>query len=213
MGNLICRSYFCRGNNGSTLENRRNIINPFEINSEMNFGVFYNAYYLRFVRYAYYYVNDLPTAEDMTHDALLYYWENKHKLPADTDVLGYILQSVKHKCLNHLKHLQVEIEYSRNRTELHDWEIATRIQTLEDSSYSTIFSKDIMDLVMKALDELPEQTRQIFVLNRLDNQPRKDIARQLGVSQQKIDYHINKANAHLLHRLKDYIPLLVLFLN
>ena len=37
------------------LENRRDIINPFEINSEMNFGVFYNAYYQRFVRYAFYY--------------------------------------------------------------------------------------------------------------------------------------------------------------
>ena len=195
------------------LENRRDIINPLEINSEMNFGVFYNTYYQRFVRYAFYYVNDLPTAEDMTHDALLYYWENKQKLPADTDVLGYILQSVKNKCLNYLKHIQVEIEYSKNRTELHDWEIVTRIQTLEDESYSTIFSKDIMKIVMESLSELPEQTRNIFVLNRLENKSRKEIAGLLGVSQQKIDYHINKANSHLLYRLKDYVPLIFLFLN
>ena len=95
------------------LENRRNIVNPFEINSQMNFGVFYNAYYQRFVRYAFYYVNDLQAAEDLTHDALLYYWENKHKLPADADVLGYILESVKNKCLNYLKHIQVEVESYR----------------------------------------------------------------------------------------------------
>ena len=194
------------------LENRRDIINPLEINSEMNFGVFYNAYYQRFVRYAFYYVNDLPTAEDMTHDALLYYWENKQKLPADTDVLGYILQSVKNKCLNYLKHIQVEIEYSKNCTELRDWEIVTRIQTLEDESYSTIFSKDIMKIVMESLSELPEQTRNIFVLNRLDYKSRKEIAQTLGVSQ-KVDYHINKANDHLRLKLKDYIPLILLFLN
>lgn len=195
------------------LENRRNIINPFDINSEMNFGVFYNTYYQRFVRYAFYYVNDLPTAEDMTHDALLYYWENKHRLPIDTDVLGYILQSVKNKCLNYLKHLQVEIEYSKNHTKLYDWEIVTRIQTLEDETYGTIFSKDIMKIVMGALDELSDQTRNIFVLNRLENKSRKEIAGILGVSLQKIDYHINKANNHLLQRLKDYIPLIFLFLN
>ena len=153
------------------LENRRDIINPFEINSEMNFGVFYNAYYQRFVRYAFYYVNDL------------YYWENKHKLPADADVLGYILESVKNKCLNYLKHIQVEVEYSKRRTELHDWEITTRIQTLENESYSTIFSKDIMRIVMESLSELPEQTRHIFVLNRLDYKSRKEIATTLGVSQ------------------------------
>ena len=195
------------------LENRRNIVNPFEINSQMNFGVFYNAYYQRFVRYAFYYVNDLQAAEDLTHDALLYYWENKHKLPADADVLGYILESVKNKCLNYLKHIQVEVEYSKNRTELHDWDIVTRIQALEDESYSTIFSKDIMKIVMESLSELPEQTRHIFVLNRLEYKSRKEIAVTLGVSQQKVDYHINKANDHLRLKLKDYIPLLLLFLS
>ena len=167
------------------LENRRDIINPFDINSEMNFGVFYNAYYQRFVRYAFYYVNDLQAAEDLTHDALLYYWENRQKLPADTDVLGYILQTVKNKCLNYLKHIQVEVEYSKKHTELHEWEIETRIQTLEDESYGTIFSKDIMKIVMESLSELPEQTRRIFVMNRLDDKSRKEIAALLNVSNRK----------------------------
>ena len=215
MGDSICRSYICNVNNicNLLLENRKDIINPFEINSEMNFGIFYNTYYQRFVRYAFYYVNDLQAAEDLTHDALLYYWENKQALPADTDVLGYILQSVKNKCLNYLKHIQVEAEYSKKHTELHDWEITTRIQTLEDESYSAIFSKDIMKIVMESLSELPEQTRHIFVLNRLDYKSRKEIVSILGVSQQKVDYHINKANDHLRLKLKDYIPLMLLFLN
>lgn len=195
------------------MERRKDIINPAEVDSGINFGAFYKTYYQRFVRYAYYYVNDLQAAEDLTHDALLYYWENKRKLPADTDVLGYILQSVKNKCLNHLKHIQVEIDYSKNRTELRDWEIETRIQTLEDETYGAIFSQDIMKIVMQSLSELPEQTRHIFVLNRLDYKSRKEIAATLGVSQQKVDYHINKANDHLRLKLKDYIPLILLFLN
>ncbi|WP_232430213.1 RNA polymerase sigma-70 factor [Parabacteroides sp. HGS0025] len=175
--------------------------------------MFYNTYYERFVRYALYYVNDKPTAEDMTHDALLYYWENRHKLPSDTDILGYILLSVKNKCLNYLKHLKVEIEYSKNCTDLHGWEIITRIQTLEDESYGVIFSKDITKIIMESLSELPEQTQNIFILNRLKNKSRKEISMMLGVSQQKIDYHVNKANDHLLKKLKDYIPFILLLLN
>ncbi len=66
---------------------------------------------------------------------------------------------------------------------------------------------------MESLSELPEQTRNIFVLNRLDYKSRKEIAQALGVSQQKVDYHINKANDHLRLKLKDYIPLILLFLN
>lgn len=195
------------------MENWKDIISPSKINSETNFGHFYNTYYKRFVRYAYYYVNDLPTAEDMTHDALLYFWENKHKLSDQVDVTGYILQSVKNKCLNYLKHLQVKMEYTKQRMELCNWEVETRIMTLEDESYSSIFTHDMMRIVMDSLSELPEQTRHIFVMHRLENKTRKEIATLLGVSQQKIDYHINKANDHLLVRLKDYIPLLLLLLH
>lgn len=184
-----------------------------EICSETNFGIFYNTYYQRFVRYAFYYVNSWPVAENMTHDALLYYWENRLKLSPDIDVLGYILQTVKSKCLNYLKHLQIERDYDKQHTELHEWEITIRIQTLSDDSYSSIFTKDIMAIVKKALDELPVQTRKIFIMNRLENKTRKDIAQLLDVSLQTIDYHINKANNHLLSRLKDYIPLFILFFN
>lgn len=195
------------------MNTHRHIINPLEVNSEMNFATFYNTYYQRFVRYAFYYVNDMQTAEDMTHDALLYYWENKEKLSCDTDVLGYILLSVKNKCLNYLKHLQVEIEYNKNRTDLYEWEVTTRIQTLEDETYGAVFSKDIMKIIMESLTDLPDQTQKIFILNRLEYKSRKEIAVILGVSLQKIDYHINKANDHLRSKLKDYIPLLLLFLN
>ena len=47
----------------------------------------------------------------------------------------------------------------------------------------------------------------------MEYKSRKEIAVTLGVSQQKVDYHINKANDHLRLKLKDYIPLLLLFLN
>lgn len=188
-------------------------ISPFDIDSEMNFGTFYNTYYKRFVRYAFYYVNEKQTAEDMTHDALLYYWEHKEELSPETDVLGYIMISVKNKCLNYLKHLQIEAEYSRKCSDLHDWEINARIMTLEDESYGVVFSKDIMDIITSSLSALPPQTQEIFILNRFKNKSRKEIAALLGVSQQKIDYHINKANDHLISKLKDYIPLLLIFLE
>lgn len=195
------------------MEYKKPIINPFDVSSETDFGTFYNTYYKRFVRYAFYYLNEQQTSEDMTHDALLYYWENKDRLSPETDVLGYIMLSVKNKCLNYLKHLQIETEYSQKCTTLYDWEINARIMTLEDESYSAIFSKDIIDIITASLSALPSQTQEIFILNYYENKSRKEIAALLGVSQQKIDYHIKKASDHLYSNLKDYIPFLVFFLQ
>ncbi|WP_280743751.1 MULTISPECIES: RNA polymerase sigma-70 factor [unclassified Parabacteroides] len=194
------------------MKKRTDIITPFEVNSNTNFASFYNMYYKRFVRYAFYYVSNIQTAEDITHDAILYYWENKDSLSYETDVLGYILLTVKNKCLNFLKHLQVETDYSKKYAELHKWEIEARIMTLEDDNYADIFTKEIIDIITKSLSKLPEQTQYIFIQNRFKYQSRKEIAAAMGVSLQKIDYHINKANNHLYKDLKDYLPVLLLLI-
>jgi len=186
-------------------------ITPSEVNSKQNFGSFYSAYYKRFYRYAYYYVNNVQTAEDITHDAILYYWENRDKLSPETDVLGYILLTVKNKCLNYLKHLQLESEYTVKYLQLYEWEVKARIMTLSDENYTDIFTDDIIGIITKSLNKLPEQTRTIFIENSFNYKPRKEIASQMGVSLQKIDYHIKKANDHLYNDLKDYLPIIALF--
>jgi len=199
-------------NKASNLKKESAIITPPDIDSKKDFGSFYSSYYKRFYRYAYYYVNDVDVALDITHDAILYYWDNKKRLPAETDVLGYMLLTVKNKCLNYLKHLKVEAEYSKKYKELYEWEINARIMTLEEENYSEIFTKEIMDIVKKSLTKLPKQTLDIFRKNRFEYKSRKEIAAEMGVSLQKIDYHINKANDHLYRDLKDYLPLVLLFL-
>lgn len=193
------------------MKNGKEIITPLEVHSEKDFGAFYSSYYKRFYRYAYYYVNDIQTAEDITHDAIMYYWENRSRLSPETDVLGYILLTVRNKCLNYLKHIQVETEYSKRYIELYEWEVKARIMTLEDENYAAIFTKEIMGIVSKSLAGLPAQTRTIFRKHRLEQRPRKEIAAEMGVSLQKVDYHINKATSHLYKDLKDYLPLIILF--
>lgn len=178
----------------------------------MKFEEFYTTYYTRFIKYASYYVNNKETAEDIVQDVLSYYWENQDTLSKDTNVIAYIMLTVKNRCLNYLKHLAVEMEYNKNCTTMYEWEVISRIQTLEDENYALIFSKDIQKIMDKALKKLPDQTREIFILNRWENKSRKEIAFMLGVSQQKIDYHINKAISYLAEELKDYLPLTVLSL-
>ena len=188
-------------------------ISPLDVGSGAGFGAFYNTYYEKFVRYAFYYVNNRQTAEDITHDAILYYWENKQCLPVSTDVLGYILVTVRNKCLNYLKHLQVEYEHAKQFAELYEWEVKVRIATLEEPHYADIFTSEMQSILTASLEKLPKQTQYIFVQNRFKHRPRKEIAAEMKVSIQKIDYHINKATDHLYKDLKDYLPLLVYFFS
>jgi RNA polymerase sigma-70 factor (ECF subfamily) len=54
--------------------------------------------------------------------------------------------------------------------------------------------------VLKALDELSEMTRNIFVLFRLENMQQKEIAALYGIGQSTVEKHVMKAMRHLSTR-------------
>lgn len=52
-----------------------------------------------------------------------------------------------------------------------------------------------------ALLELPERTRHVFVLRRLEGLRYQDVAKRLGLSVSAVEKHMQRAMAHLIRRL------------
>ena len=61
--------------------------------------------------------------------------------------------------------------------------------------------RDAVRSVHAWIAELPERTRRIFILYRLENLDRKDIADRLGLSRSSVDKHIVKAMGLLIDRI------------
>jgi len=64
-------------------------------------------------------------------------------------------------------------------------------------------AREDLSTVMRALLSLPEQTRTIFVLHRLEGRKQRDIAAQLGISVKTVEKHVLRAGRHLLVCLGD----------
>lgn len=60
-----------------------------------SFNQLYKEFQRRFVRFANTYVRDLTTAEDITIEAMMYYWENRQSLSEDSNIPAYILTIIK----------------------------------------------------------------------------------------------------------------------
>ena len=56
--------------------------------------------------------------------------------------------------------------------------------------------------VVGALKDLPERTRTIFILYRLENMDKRSIADALGISVSAIDKHLTRAQTHLVHAVR-----------
>jgi len=57
-----------------------------------------------------------------------------------------------------------------------------------------------LDLIVAALNELPERMRHIFILARLENLSHAEIATRLGVSRRLVQYEVTMATACLTDR-------------
>lgn len=144
-------------------------------------------------------------------ESMMYYWENKDRLSADTNIPAYVLTTIKHKCIDYLRHQQVYQDASDEIARIYAWELSGRIMTLEDFEPYEVFTKEIQEIVDRTLDALPEQTRKIFVMSRNENKSHKEIAELLDITTKGVEFHISKATRTLRLALKDYLPVSLLF--
>lgn len=175
------------------------------------FNQLFITYQSRFIHFANTYVRDWAVAEDITVDSFMYYWENREDLSPDTNIPAYVLTTIKHKCLNYLQHVQVHETVAEHLKKHAKWALETRITTLEDCNPNELFSAEAMQIVNRTLAALPEQSRKIFRMSRMENKSQKEIAELLGITTKGVEFHITKVLRELRKNLKDYFPLLFYF--
>lgn len=88
---------------------------------------------------------------------------------------------------------RAEAKLAEYHTPIHDnFQLA-----IEPDQWLAINAGDMMKLYRQALDDLPEKTREVFVLHRVDELTYKEIGARLGISIATVQYHVAKALAHL----------------
>lgn len=186
---------------------------PINSSNRKSLGALFEQYREPFILFARSYVKDIPTAEDIYMDAFMSYWEKRNELPEETNIPAYILTSIKNKALNFMRNQQTRNTIQEEITEHTQRELAFRISTLEACHPNDLFSSEIKLIVQKTLQELPEQTRKIFLKSRKEAKSNKEIASELGISSKTVEFHLTKALKLFRARLKDYLPFLALIIR
>lgn len=171
-----------------------------------NFNILYTKYYRKAFLFTKSYVHDERIAEDIVSDVLIKLWETlKEKETGHLEAL--LLQTLKHKALDQLKHEYIKTEVLHTLSDIRQKELEIRISTLEACNPDEIFSFEIQQIISRTLSRLPEQTRYIFELSRFENKTNKEIAELQKITVKGVEYHITKVLKLLRENLKDYLPL------
>jgi RNA polymerase sigma-70 factor (ECF subfamily) len=68
---------------------------------------------------------------------------------------------------------------------------------------AALAGRQALKATTRALMELPERTRTVFILRRLENLPYREIATRLGLSVSAVEKHMLRAVQHLMSRAED----------
>ena len=151
--------------------------------SDLVFKSVFESNYKLIRNYLIYKYKDVDRAEDVAQNAFVILWENCSNLKPE-QAKSFLFTTAIRLSLNEIKHDKVvsNFELLSNKSEL--------------NSESPEFLIEETELKMQlelAINQLPEKQREVFLMNRFDNQSYTEIALLLGLSVKAIEKRMHLA--------------------
>ena len=186
-------------------------MNTFSENKKAYFESLYKEFQPRLYAYSRKFINDQETARDLVQDAFVKLWEDIDISTIHTSIAAYLHKAVHNLCLLHFRSQQIHLNFENDAAfKLKEAEL--NFFSTDNGSYTSIFLKDIDDIINRSMEKLPPQSRRIFEMSRIKGMSYSEIAKELRISIRTVENQIYRSLALLRIELKDYlIALLIAF--
>jgi RNA polymerase sigma-70 factor (ECF subfamily) len=156
-----------------------------DVHSEMNrvaFRCYFDQYYDKIRNFCYYKCGDMAQAEDLAQETFIALWEKRETVRIET--LAPLLYTIANNLyLNNRKHQQVELRFQQR---------PQRSADPENPQYLLEVAEFHVRL-QQAISALPEGSREVFLMNRIDRLKYAEIAERLGLSVKAVEKRMHQA--------------------
>lgn len=142
---------------------------------DTNFKVLRNFLIYRF--------KDVERAEDVAQNAFVILWENC-KILKPEQAKSFLFTTAIRLSLNHIKHDKVVLNF----------EIQSRPKSIHQESPEFLLEEsELKNQLEKAINDLPEKQRTVFLMNRFENHSYSEIASLLDLSVKAVEKRMHQA--------------------
>jgi RNA polymerase sigma-70 factor (ECF subfamily) len=158
------------------------------------FEELFNFFQQPIYRFLLYKIKDPMVAEDLLQEVFVNLWKSRANLNENRSIKNYLYTIADNLVLNYIRHRQVVMR--------HELTSEARIFTNTDNPQFIIEEAEWNRAVAKAIESLPELTREIFLMSRIEDLSYQEIADRLSITAKAVEGHIVKA----LRMLRTQLP-------
>lgn len=160
----------------------------------------YEKYYVYLCMIAMHIVRNKDDAEEIVSDVFVRLWNSPDRLKEIRSVKAYLVKAVHNTSLNYIAHnrkfSQTESLNARDLNIL-AWD--------SDYPVGQIYEKELLDIIVKCVEELPDSCREIFLLSRDKNLKYSEISDKLGISVNTVKTQMKIALSGLREKVGKYM--------
>lgn len=160
---------------------------------EVAFQLVFKLYHVQLCHFAGTYVKHLDIADEIVQETFIKVWEVRSILDPHQSLKAFLYRCVHNNCVNYIKKVKVSSRLSEDYIR----EMKYRMQILEQNDSDDLFEKMAEDklesAVQKAIDELPQQCREIFLLCRFKGLSYQQTADKLSISVNTVKTQLSRA--------------------
>jgi RNA polymerase sigma-70 factor (ECF subfamily) len=158
------------------------------------FRKLYDLLYLRLFRFCGYFVKSTELKEEIVSDVFLTIWQNRNHLLKIENPEAYIYTIARNRSLYYLK---------QKKADLLDSTPEVMVEVVFDETPETRMVNNELGLAIeKAINELPERCRMVFLMAKEEGFKYKEIAEILSVSEKTVNAQMVTAMKKLHESLK-----------
>ncbi len=142
----------------------------------------FDSYYDSIRNYAYFKVGDAAIADDIVQEAFIKVWNMRDEIRSET-VKAFLYKIAGNLALNQLKHNQV----------VYNFENSYQQDVYSDHADAQIISDEFNQYLQRVIASIPDNSREVFLMNRMEGLTYEEIAARLDLSVKAIEKRMSEA--------------------
>ena len=150
--------------------------------TEVDFKELYNKYSRSIFNYLFFLSGDDSLAKDLVQDTFLKVWERRNEIQMQS-IKGLLYTIAKRLYLDKQKKKKVRFEFWRGRKSRH---------SNRDPQHQ-LEEKEFYELLINSIEKLPQEQKEVFLMNRIEKLKYREIAVRLDISIKTVEKRMSKA--------------------